>query len=434
MSEPWAPAPAPLGPRVLAGALDTFVVLLLCGAYFLVPLLTRGLVLPMWGVLAAVVGYLVVPLSAFRRTVGMRLFGLELVARDGHAVGPGDVLFRELIGRGFFPAAFLFTVFAGVVASWLHLAAFVFPSGIGGLFFFVSAFAVCFAGLGHALVLNRDDRRSLADLMARSWVRSAVPRPAPTDAEELADFDADHRRRVRNVVLFEVALLIGALCLPVLLTQPTESTTHYAARLRRQKLQAQVKAEPDNEELSQELVRAWYVEGKEDEAHLAEQALAALRLRAQEQRRVKLEAAVEADPTSSRALAELLEVYDQRRQFDEAKVAYRRFLDASGDLDLRAGFGRWLWDRGFEEEAVAELLDTQKAGPTLEGLHSLLGRYLLGTHRLEPAQLELTLATFEDAEDPEAAAALAEVDGRLGPLPAARLKQLKRDFEKSHPR
>src|SRR6185369_866470 len=114
------------------------------------------------------VGTLAIPLSAFRQTLGMRIFGLELVGKDGHAVGPGDVLFRELLGRGYFPAAFLFTVFAGLVASWLHLAAFVFPAGIGFLFFGASLFAFTLAILGHALILNRPDRRSLADLMARS--------------------------------------------------------------------------------------------------------------------------------------------------------------------------------------------------------------------------------------------------------------------------
>ena len=130
----------------MAGAIDTVVVLGLCAVYFLIPLLTRGLVLPMWGVLAAVLGYLVVPLAAFKRTLGMKLLGLELVTKDGHAVGPGDVLFRELIGRGFFPAAFLFTLFAGLAASWFGVARFAAPAGIALLFFFASAVALGVAG------------------------------------------------------------------------------------------------------------------------------------------------------------------------------------------------------------------------------------------------------------------------------------------------
>ena len=94
-------------------------------------------------------------------------------------------------------------------------------------------------------------------------------------------------------------------------------------------------------------------------------------------------------------------------------------------------FGRWLWDRGFKEEAVAELLDAQKADPTLEGLHGLLGQYLAGTERLEAAQPELYLATLEDPSDTDAAEALADVDAKRGPLPPAKLKALKSDYEKS---
>lgn len=433
MVQPQTP-PAPLGPRILAGALDTCIVLAMCVLYFLIPLLTRGLVLPMWGVLAAVLGTLVVPLAAFKRTLGMRLFGLELVTQDGHPVGAGDVLFRELIGRGFFPAAFLVTVFAGLIASWLHLAAFAFPSGLALLFFGASAFAVGFAALGHALVLNRADRRSLADLMARSHVRVARPTPLPTDAEELADVKAERGRKVRNVVLFELALVVGALALPWILTQRTESTGAYAARLKRQQLEARAKAEPDNAGVLKELARAWYVEGKGEEAAAAQTALDALLARKQAERFQKLKARVAADPKDERALAELLDEYEEHNQLPEAKVAYRRFLDASSNLELRAGFGRWLGQHGFAEEALTEVRATQKADPTLEGLHSLLGRLLADTDRIEEAQPELFLATLEDPEDEDAAEVLRSVDEKLGALAAAKQKALKKDFEKSRPR
>lgn len=397
----------------------------LCAAYFLVPLLTRGLVLPMWGVLAAVLGYLVVPLAAFKRTLGMRLLGLELVTKDGHAVGVGDVLFRELLGRGFFPAAFLFTIFAGLVASWLGVARFAAPAGLALLFFFASAVAVGVAMLGHVLILTRDDRRSVADLMARSWVRVAVPGVVPTDVDERADWNAARSKTLRTVVVFEVLLLAGALALPWVLTQRTESRGEYAARLQRQKLEAQAKATPDDERVLSELARAYALEGRADEADQMRARLAAAQAKHEAERVERLKANVAANPRDERALAELLDVYDGTEDWPAAKAAYRRFLDVSEDHDLRAGFGRWLWRRGFHEEAIAEVKEAQKRDPQMEGVHSLLGRILADCDRLEEAQTELHLALQEDPDDAEAKVVLEVLNEELGPLSPAKVKALK---------
>lgn len=418
--------PAPVGARAIAGAIDTAVVLALCGVYFLVPLLTRGLVLPMWGVLAAILGYLVVPLSAFKQTLGMRLLNLELVTKDGHAVGPGDVLFRELLGRGFFPAAFLFTIFAGLVAGWLGIARFAAPTGIALLFFFASAVALGVAVLGHLLILSRDDRRSVADLMARSFVRVAPPPAAPpTDAEELADLKAERSKKLRGVVLFEVALVVAAVALPWVLTQKTETKEEYAARLQRQKLEAEAKATPDDERVLSELARAYAREGRVDDAAELQRRFDAAQAKHAAERVEKLKAAVAANPKDERALAELLDVYDDAQDWDAAKAAYRRFLDASEDHELRAGFGRWLWRRRFHEEAIAEVKEAQQRDPAMEGVHSLLGRIMADCDRLEEAQTELALALQEDPEDEEAKAVFEVLNEELGPLPPAKLKALK---------
>ena len=94
--------PAPLGKRIAAAIFDGFVLLVLCVATFLGPLLTRGFVVPMWGVLVVLVGYAVLPLAALKRTLGMQLFNLELARLDGHAVDLANLLFREFVGRGLF--------------------------------------------------------------------------------------------------------------------------------------------------------------------------------------------------------------------------------------------------------------------------------------------------------------------------------------------
>src|SRR5581483_3811662 len=223
-------SPAPLNTRLLAGAVDAVALVALCAAYFLVPVFTLGVVLPMWGVLAAIIGYAVVPLAVFRQTLGFKLFGLELVSKDGHAVGLGDVLFRELLGRGWFPAAFIFNLIFGYVAMLLGAARFAMPSGMQGLFFMASCLALALAVLGHLLVMTSKDRRSIADVMARSYVVPLQARAEVDDAEELAERKAASARRIRGVVVAEVLILACGLGLPWLLTRRTESTQQHTAR------------------------------------------------------------------------------------------------------------------------------------------------------------------------------------------------------------
>src|SRR5687767_10562113 len=174
-------SPAQLDRRVMAGALDGVVLLALCAAYFLVPAALLGVTLPMWGVLAAIIGYSVIPLSVFKQTAGMALFGVELVGKEGHPVALGDLLFRELIGRGWFPAAFLFNLVFAYVAMVLGYARFAMPAGLQAVFVLASGLALFVAVLGHFLVLGVKDRRSIADLMARSWVVPRQPRALPDD-------------------------------------------------------------------------------------------------------------------------------------------------------------------------------------------------------------------------------------------------------------
>ena len=87
-------APAPLGKRVAAAVIDGILLLVLCVATFIGPLLLRGFVVPMWGVLVVLIGYAVVPLAALKRTLGMQLFNIELARLDGHAVDIANLLNR----------------------------------------------------------------------------------------------------------------------------------------------------------------------------------------------------------------------------------------------------------------------------------------------------------------------------------------------------
>jgi uncharacterized RDD family membrane protein YckC len=258
---------APLARRTAAGVVDAVLLSGLSAVYFLVPLLTSGLTMPMWGVLAAGVGYSIVPLAAFRATLGMKLFGLELCGRDGHGVNPADLLSRELVGRGLLPGAFLFSLFMNFIGSLLGVTSFAMPAGLGFVMALVSLTTMTVVGPGHLLPLIRDDRRSLADLMARSFVVPARPAEVPADEDDRAWQKRQRRRRATGVLVFELALVAGALALPYLLMQRTGvSTEAYADRLIRTKMEKDFGRAPADELIARQLADAYRKAGRPDDA------------------------------------------------------------------------------------------------------------------------------------------------------------------------
>lgn len=427
---PFTPTPAPLPARIGAGLVDAAVLLVLCTAAFLVPLLLQGVVLPMWGVLLAVLAGSVVPLAAFRRTLGFVIFRLELVGKDGHAVGAGDVLFRELLGRGYFPAAFLFTVLAGALATlFVPGLRFSAPTGLTAFFAFASMIALGFAIAGHFVALASKDGRSLADLLARSYVVPARPTATIADEDEAAFARGEQRRRLWWALAFEVFCLGGALGLPWLMTVRTESTAQLAQRLTVQKLSTQLQQDPDNEALARqylaELRRAQdFKTAAEVEAHLT-----ALEDKHALARLDRLRTAFADQPGDEATFLSLLGALEERELIDEAAVSYRHFLDRNGDDELRAGFGRWLWRHGRPDEGLVEVDAVARAAPGLEGVRSLRGQLLAAVGRAEDAQLDLSWALLEDPEDDEAADALNRVNASLGPLAPAKQKKLEADFK-----
>jgi len=261
--------PTPLGKRLGAGVIDALLLSGLSAAYFLVPLLTSGLAVPMWGVLAAGVGYAVAPLAAFRATLGMKLFGVELCGRDGHGVNPGDLLARELVGRGLLPGAFLFALLMNFVGSLLGVTSFAMPAGLGFVTALVSLITMTVVGPGHLLPLIRDDRRSLADLMARSYVIEARPAEVPADADEddRAWQQRLRRRRVAGVVVFELVLVAGALAVPFFAARPAgASTEEYADRMIRTRLEKEFERAPGNELVARQLADAYRKIGRPEDA------------------------------------------------------------------------------------------------------------------------------------------------------------------------
>ena len=424
-------SPAPIDKRVFSGVFDFVAVAGISAAYFLVPLLTRGLVLPMWGVFLAVVGYSVVPLSVFRQTLGMKLFGTELITRDGHPVGLADVLFRELIGRGLFPAAFLFTAISGLIASALHLAQIGMPGGWGVLVAVGCAFLFVLALLGHLLALTSPDRRTLADRMAKSYVVPAQKRLAPVDAEERADWRAERSRKVRGVVIAELVMIAVAVALPWVLTTRHESTAQHAERLLRGKLEVQFKQDPANETIAGELSRAYRSEGQGEKSIEVAQKYETARAAQLSTRMASLRVAFEKNPGDDQTFLALLEPLQDKDPI-QAKAMYALFLaQHRKESAYRAAYADWLQAYGWPEEGVAELRGVLADEPDFEGVHTFLAQALAHVGQLPEAQLEFHRALLVNPDDEDAMAGLEEVDQSLGPLPTVKQAELQKAFKAS---
>lgn len=421
--------PAPMSQRLLAGAVDTALIAVLCAATFLAPLLLRGVVLPMWGVLTVMLGYSVLPLAFFHRTLGMALFGLELARKDGHPVDLANVLFRELLGRGFFPAAYLLTLAASLVASFLRVGGTVAPPVLTGVLTLASAAAVSVALVGHLVALGRPDQRTLADLIAGSFVVRSPVRAPPTDADELADWKAHRAAVTRNVVLVQVGLAVSVLALPWLLTSKGgETSQQRIARLKLESLEKKFEASPASASLAGDLQREYWALGRNTDADQVEQRhLAALKT-LQAGREAELRERFAARPDRENASA-LLELLDRQGRVDDAEVVYRQWLGDAPTASARAGFGNWLATNGKTEAAVVELERALAVDPLVPFGHTLLGVSLQRLGRLPEAREHLELALLDDPEDEDAREALTAVEQTIGALPGKEKLGLQRRLD-----
>lgn len=417
--------PAPLGTRAIAGAIDGFVIVVLSGVSVLVPLFARGVVVPMWGVLVVLLAYSVLPLAGLKRTLGMHIMNLELVRPSGHAVDAGNILFRELVGRGYFPAAYLFTVVAGLIASLTGVGGNIAPPLLTGVMTLACAAVLVLSAIGNLLAFERKDRRTLADLLAGSMVVSGVAMAPPTDPDELADFRAHRRRVVATIVIIDVVLLTLSVGLPWLMAQSTsESPKAKVARLKLEALESKFLAAPESNQLANELMRAYSREGREEDVRrIAELHKTAISGREAE-RELKLREQLDADPRRRDLAETLIGMLEEQDRVDDAEVVYRQFLGATPPAHELAGFGNWLAANGRDETAVTELTRATSMEPLVSYGQTLLGVALQRLGRFEEAREHLTLALLDDPRDETAREALREVEGEVGRLDAKAKKAL----------
>lgn len=412
----FTPRPAPTSKRVLAGLVDGAVVLVLCAVTFIAPLLLKGTVLPMWGVLLVLIGWAVVPLAAFKKTFGLSVAGLEVVTKTGHALDLANALFRELLGRGWFPAAYVFTVLAGLVASYFGVGASVAPPVLMGVMFVACSAALTVALVGHVIALGRPDGRSLADLMSGSFVVLAPALPEPTDPDERADAKERRARVTRNVVLVELVLVALVAVAPLVGGLKTsESPDAKVRRLKIEALQAKFAKAQNSESLSNELQSLLLQAGREAEAReVANQHRTARSLdAAAREESLRADFTEHHDRASAQRLIQLLEEEDR---VAEARDVYAEWLGPDAAADELVGFGNWLATNNLTDEAVEVLTRATTREPLVPLGHTLLGVCLQRMGRLPDARDELTLALLDDPEDADARDALDAVVGTIGPL------------------
>jgi uncharacterized RDD family membrane protein YckC len=419
---------APVGKRMLAGLFDAFAMLLLSAVAFLVPMRLFGVVLPMWGVLAVMLGWSVVPLAFLQQTLGMRLQGLELARKDGHPVDLTNVVFRELAGRGLFPAAYLLTLAFGVVAQGLGVMAFAIPTGLG-LLIAVTCFGLFVGAMLGALVgLTRPDGRGLADLITNSYVVVGPARPPPDDPEERAEKTRHRRTVIGRIIAFDVLLLVGVVGTPWLLTQkkPGETRAEKTARIKREGLEKKFDASPANEALASELVEALQRAGLFDEAKaVVERHRKALEAR-ETGREQALRDQLAKTPDDERTAGLLIELLDDQDRLDDAIAVYRQWLGPTPTPSRRAGFGHWLGVRGRHDAAITELTTALSEDPQVPMGHTMLGIVLERADRLDEARTQLFYARQLDPSDEDAADAWERVLESTGPLPKAQEAELKK--------
>src|SRR5687768_16165908 len=102
--------PAPIDARLGAAVVESIAVLLLTVVFIAIPFLLSGLMTPTLALCGAVLIWTIAPLWLFRQTLGMRLFGVEMVSKTGHSADLAELLFRELVGRGYLPAIYLMSL------------------------------------------------------------------------------------------------------------------------------------------------------------------------------------------------------------------------------------------------------------------------------------------------------------------------------------
>ncbi len=404
--------PAPLSGRFAAGLIDFVALFLLTALLAAAPFLFTGVLIPALAVLSSALVLAIAPLWLFKRTLGMRLCGLMMVGRGGHPAELGDLLFRELMLRGVLPFTYVFTLVGGVIASYLGVArvagnAPLATAGFGMALMFGGA-----ATAGNLVALSRADHRTLADLLSKTLVIPYRAPAAPADAEELAEQRAAGRRRLRNFVVFTGIALAVPLGAPFLATarRPAKDLSHLEAKLARERLEQRVRENASDGSAAARLAEAYRAEGRAADAERVEQGWRDAEAKAAAAHEAAYQARLAANPADAHALEGLIALYREHDRLQDAKAAYRTFVDKNPGAEERAGFGVWLYRYDLNEDAVEQLRQAISEGANDAETQAYLGFALKQLGRKDEARKAFKAALKAAPSLEEVRAALAELD------------------------
>jgi uncharacterized RDD family membrane protein YckC/Flp pilus assembly protein TadD len=412
--------PAPLGGRIAAGVFDLAVTLLIGSLLSLAPLVFGGFALPMLGAFAVIVGYSVVPMALFKATLGMRIFGVQIVNTNGRAADMGELAFRELVGRGMFGAAYFGTVAIGIAGYLSGSMAMFQPTGMGLLLFFLSGFLLLLSGIGHLMILLRPDHRGFPDLIAKTIV---VRRGTAKDPAEALDLDEEERKleakkrtaRAVKFGVFAVTLLAATVLAPWAISRPSNSADEFADRVKLASAQQAFNARPEDPYAARELIYKLEQSGdteKAEEVRTRHRAAIGAREKTKED---AIRASLARDPKDWDALGSLLELLEEQGRFEEGKAAFAAYVAADPSPDTRASYGVWLYQNDFNADAVRELRKSMAEGYEAADVRAYLGFALLEQDKKEEARDAFEEAIERDPELTQAAEELAALEEELGP-------------------
>lgn len=408
--------PAPLGPRIIAGAIDWTILGILAALLSLSPLFYGGFALPLLGSLSAVIVYTILPCSLFKATLGLRLMGLELVGADGRAADPGEIAFRELVARGYFGIAYFSTAAIAVAGYLSGTVTFFTPTGIGLVLFFLSGFLLLLSAIGHLMILMRPDRRGFPDLIAKTMVvaRGAIKDPSSGDELDAEEREALKKRGSQRVVKFGVfaaVLLLGTISLPQLLTRAGEGKEDLPDRWRLEEAERKFKKDPTNVYLASDVIDKLEARGEvERAAEVRTEHQAAIG----EQKKVQetaLRASFDRDPSDWDTFSTLMELLEEQERKADAIALWEKYLAADKSPETRASFGVWLYQHDENTRAVTELRAGLTAGVDTADAHAYLGMALKELGKKEEALVELKRALELDPDLDDVAAEINEAEG-----------------------
>ncbi|MEL6546718.1 MAG: RDD family protein [Myxococcota bacterium] len=381
--------PAPLGRRLAAAALDCANIASVSAAILVCHLYLVGALFPLWVIAAVVVAWVVLPLWASGRTLGLKAFGLRMIRGDGKPMDLLELAFRELIARGTVSAAILFIAALVPAIEAQGAQELPTPSGLWSVVLVIAISNVVLALVGHTLAAFRADRRTGQDLMSRVWVvdfdaheRSTLrllgrePEPAREPADQWRQ--RENRRMVSTFLACELACVAFGVGVP-LLSRVEVSAFDVQERFEEQRAARRMNALRDAFDRSP--TDRWVVEEYERALADGGRVVEAQWVRNRYEEAVKVEEEREertlrkqlAQTPSWAALDRLVGLLSRKGRVSEARDVYQAYVEVEIDPYGFQAFGIWLYRNRFDAQAIKLLERAIDAGADDAISHAYLG-------------------------------------------------------------